>query len=85
MGYPGHISSHGIKYEDRLRDIMRIYAGAPDAEALLEKYGVEYAVVGPQERQQMLEQRVTVNDQFFKRFQVVGETGGYTLYKIARP
>ena len=85
MGYPGHISSHGIKYEDRLRDIMRIYAGAPDAEALLEKYGVEYAVVGPQERQEMMQQRITVNDQFFKRFQVAGETGGYTLYKIARP
>jgi hypothetical protein len=85
MGYPGHISSHGIKYDDRYRDIMRIYAGAPDAEALLRKYGVEYVVVGPHERQETEQQRVTVNDQFFMRYQVVGETGGYTLYKIARP
>jgi hypothetical protein len=85
MGYPGHIGSHGIKYEARLRDIMRIYAGAPDADALLQKYGVEYIVVGPHERREMEQQRMIVNDQFFMRYPLVGETGEYRLYKIARP
>jgi hypothetical protein len=85
MGYPGHIGSHGIKYEGRLRDIMRIYAGAPDAEALMEKYGVEYVVVGPQERREMEQQQIIVNDQFFMRYPLAGETGEYRLYKVARP
>jgi hypothetical protein len=85
MGYPGHIGSHGIKFEDRARDIMRIYAGAPDAESLLAKYGIEYVVIGPHERRVMEQQRIQVNDQFFMRYQLVGETGEYRLYKIARP
>jgi hypothetical protein len=85
MGYPGHIGSHGIDYKDRLREITRIYAGAPDAEALLAKYGVEYVVVGPHERHEMEQQRMLVNDQFFMRYPLAGETGEYSLYKIARP
>ncbi|HEV7377638.1 MAG TPA: hypothetical protein VGN95_23180 [Pyrinomonadaceae bacterium] len=85
MGYPGHIGSHGIDYKDRLREIMRIYAGAPDAESLLAKYGVEYVVVGPHERHEMEQQRMFLNDQFFMRYSLAGETGEYSLYKIARP
>jgi hypothetical protein len=85
MGYPGHIGSHGIDYKDRLREIMRIYAGAPDAEALLAKYGVEYVVVGPHERREMEQQGMRVFDEFFMRYPLAGETGGYSLYKIARP
>jgi hypothetical protein len=85
MGYPGHIGSHGIDYKDRLREIMRIYAGAPDAESLLAKYGVEYVVIGPHERHEMEQQRMFVNDQFFMRYSLAGETGEYSLYKIARP
>jgi hypothetical protein len=85
MGYPGHIGSHGIDYKDRLREITRIYAGAPDAETLLAKYGVEYVVVGPNERHEMEQQRMLVNDQFFMRYSLAGETGEYRLYKIARP
>ncbi|MDQ3819953.1 MAG: hypothetical protein M3362_20075, partial [Acidobacteriota bacterium] len=85
MGYPGHISSHGIKYEDREREVDRIYAGAADAEALMSKYNVEYAVVGPQERNKMGERGLLVNDAFFARYQLIGEKGEYRLYKITRP
>lgn len=77
MGYPGHIWTHGLEFTERESEIRRIYAGTPDAEILLEKYGVEYAVVGPLERAIM-----TVNDQFFRRFKKVGEAGAYSLYKI---
>ncbi|HKC62160.1 MAG TPA: hypothetical protein VKB86_00915 [Pyrinomonadaceae bacterium] len=85
MGYPGHISSHGIKYEEREREIDRIYAGAADAEALMSKYNVEYAVVGPQERNEMSAQGTIINDSFFKHYQLIGEKGEYRLYKITRP
>ncbi|HJU56918.1 MAG TPA: hypothetical protein VJ715_20195 [Pyrinomonadaceae bacterium] len=80
MGYPGHIGSHGISYEDRWREVRRIYAGGRDAEKLLAKYNVEFVVVGPHERRD-----APVNDAFFSRFELVGETGEYRLYKIARP
>jgi hypothetical protein len=77
MGYPGHIWTHGLDYTQREAEIKRIYAGGSDAPLLLQKYGVQYAVVGPHERDLM-----TVNEGFFSRFQVIGEIGGYRLYKI---
>ncbi|HSE18020.1 MAG TPA: hypothetical protein VLB46_13275 [Pyrinomonadaceae bacterium] len=77
MGYPGHIWTHGLQFVQREGEIKRIYLGMPDAEQLIKKYGIEYLVVGPQER------IVTpVNDQFVSRFQKVGEVGEYQLYKI---
>jgi hypothetical protein len=81
MGYPGHIGSHGIEYEGRLREIRRIYAGGADAERLLAKYGVEYVVIGPHERREMQQ----LNEGFFARYRMVGETGEYRLYKITQP
>jgi hypothetical protein len=80
MGYPGHIWTHGLDYKEREAEIRRIYAGASVAPALMERYKVDYVVVSPLERQQM-----PVNDNFFERFERVGETGEYRLYKIKRP
>ena len=80
MGYPGHIWTHGLEFAPRENEIKRIYAGAPDAEMLLGKYGVDYVVVGPLERLVL-----SVNDQFFSRFKKVGEAGEYRLYKIKQP
>jgi hypothetical protein len=79
MGYPGHIWTHGLQFVQREGEIKRIYLGAPDAEQLIAKYGIEYLVVGPQERIV-----TTVNDQFINRFQKVGEVGEYKLYKTGR-
>jgi hypothetical protein len=79
MGYPGHIWTHGLEFAQRETDIKRIYAGAPNAEQLLQQYGIEYAVVGPLERNVL-----QVNEQFFSRFEKVGDVGGYQLYKIKR-
>jgi hypothetical protein len=80
MGYPGHLWTHGLDYAPREADIKRIYSGAPDADRLLAKYGVEYLVVSEIERGMM-----QVNEQFFQRYRKVGEVGGYNLYKITRP
>src|SRR5712691_4150127 len=66
MGYPGHIWTHGLDYVERESEIRRVYAGAPDAGAILRKYGVAFAVVGPLERNLM-----NVNEQFFSRFEIV--------------
>jgi hypothetical protein len=79
MGYPGHIWTHGLDYGPRETEIKRIYAGAPDAESLLAKYGVDYVVIDPQEHSLM-----KVNVAFFSRYPEVGSTGEYHLYKITR-
>jgi hypothetical protein len=80
MGYPGHIWTHGLDYLQREMEIKRIYAGAPDASALLARYGVEYMVVSPQERA-----LVRVNDAFFEGYSMVEQVGEYRLYKNTRP
>ncbi|HEV2882406.1 MAG TPA: hypothetical protein VGX24_14095 [Pyrinomonadaceae bacterium] len=79
MGYAGHLWSQGIDYVPREAELRRMYAGAPDAESLLAKHGVEYVVISPLERG-----ATPVNEQFFRRFTKVGETSGYSLYKVAR-
>jgi hypothetical protein len=79
MGYAGHLWSQGIDYLPREAELKRMYAGAPDAESLLAKHGVDYVVVSPLERSE-----IRVNEQFFRRFTKVGETGGYSLYKVTR-
>jgi hypothetical protein len=77
MGYPGHVWTHGLEFGPRESEIRRVYAGAPDAMAILHKYKVDYAVVSPLEKNVM-----NVNEQFFSSFQPVGEVGEYRLYKI---
>ncbi len=79
MGYPGHIWTHGLEFVQREGEIRRIYLGAPDAEQLIRKYGIEYLVVGPQERIV-----TSVNEPFISRFQKVGEVGEYKLYKTGQ-
>jgi hypothetical protein len=76
MGYPGHVWTHGLEFAPRESEIKRVYAGAPDAAVILRKYAVAYVVVSPLERNLM-----NVNEQFFAKFQLVGEVGGYRLYK----
>src|SRR5262249_12849077 len=49
LGYPGWMWSRGLDYAQRSAEIERIYSGEPDAGALLRRYGVEYALVGPDE------------------------------------
>ena len=76
MRYPGHLGSHGIDYGDRESDVKRIYQGAPDAVALMDKYGIQYVIVSPEER------ALSVNEQFFNRFPVAAESGPYRVYKV---
>jgi hypothetical protein len=78
MGYPGHAWSHGLNPGPREADIRRMYAGGADAAALLARYGIDYVVIGPPERLQMIP-----NEQFFERYVRVGEAGDYRLYRTA--
>jgi hypothetical protein len=77
MGYPGHIWTHGIDFDQREADIKKIYSGSPDAASLLSKYGVDYVVIDPQEHSVM-----PVDTNFFSRYPEVVKIGEYHLYKI---
>jgi hypothetical protein len=77
MGYPGHIWTHGIDSGPRENEIKQIYGGAPNAPALLAKYGVDYVVVDPQERSVLI-----VNDDFFRRYPEVITIDEYHLFKV---
>lgn len=76
MRYPGHLSSHGIDYGSREEDVKRIYRGGPDAVGLMEKYGIEYVLISPEERD------LLPNEAFFAQFPVVARSGEYRVHKI---
>ena len=78
MGYAGHVWSHGLDAGPREADIRRIYAGDAAAAALLGRYGIDYVVVGPEERSQM-----PINERFFEQYPHVGTAGGYRLYRTS--
>jgi len=80
MGYPGHIWTHGLEFLQREGEIKRIYLGSPEADQLINNYGIDYAVVGPHERLAV----PVINENFFSRFEKVGQVGEYSLYKIGR-
>jgi hypothetical protein len=80
MGYPGHVWTHGLEFAPRESEIRKVYAGTPDAAAILREYGVAYIVVSPLERN-----IINVNEQFLSNFEIVGEVDGYRLYKVTQP
>jgi hypothetical protein len=76
LGYPGWMWSRGLEYSQRQAEIERIYAGAPDAEVLLRRNQVDYALIGPEELRSM-----HVNQQFWSRYSRVAQIGQYRLYR----
>ena len=75
--YPGHLGSHGIDYGERERDVKQIYRGGPEAVTLLDKYGIDYVLISPEERNTL-----TPNEGFFARFPMVADFGQYKVYDV---
>jgi hypothetical protein len=76
MRFPGHLWSHGIDYSKREEDVKAIYAGGPSADQLIQRYGIDYLIISPEERSS-----VAPNEQFFQKFPVVAEVGRSKVYK----
>lgn len=76
LGYPGWMWSRGLDYSERQADILRIYAGAADAETLLRRYQVQYVLIGPAEISSL-----RVNQPFWSGYSKAAEIGEYRLYK----
>jgi uncharacterized membrane protein len=50
MSYPGWLWSQGMDYAQRERDLRAMFALGPRTPELFEVYGVDYVVIGPEER-----------------------------------
>lgn len=77
MRYFGHLSSHGIDYGAREDEVKRIYEGGGVADIFLKKAEIDYVLISPEERNSM-----KANEEFFKKYPVVAESGEYRVYKI---
>ncbi|MBK9154868.1 MAG: hypothetical protein IPM25_11745 [Chloracidobacterium sp.] len=77
MRYPGHLASHGIDYGPREADVKTMYAGGPNAEALLQRYGIDFVLISPEERSSM-----RANEPYFANYPIAAEVGQYKVYKI---
>ena len=79
LGFPAWMWSRGLDSSQRGNDIRSIYSGKPEAAALLERYRVDYVLVGPQERVAF-----PVNEPFWSRYPLMSHIGDYQLYKVER-
>lgn len=77
LGYGGWLWSYGIDYQEREKDIKKIYQG--DNKILIDKYKINYVLIGPEERKQF-----SVNENWFKQnFSAIILDSDNTLYQNA--
>jgi hypothetical protein len=77
MRYSGHLSSYGIDYVPRETEVKTIYEGTALAERLLQKNGIEYVIISPEETANL-----TVREEFFYKYPIVAEVGAYKVYSV---
>jgi hypothetical protein len=77
MRYSGHLMSHGIDYGPREKDVKQIYSGGGVADIFLRQYNIEYVLISPEERQSQ-----QANEDVFKKYPVIAESGPYRVYKV---
>lgn len=84
MRYDGHLSSHGIKYSERLADVKAIYSGLPNTDALIEKYGIDYVLLGPEMQNFARDPNSSfiLNEEYFRKYQLLVQTARYKVYKV---
>ncbi|HQR33421.1 MAG TPA: hypothetical protein PLK30_11835 [Blastocatellia bacterium] len=79
MGYPGHLWTHGIAYNQRESEVRTIYRGGAESARPLVALGIEYVVIGPAERSGEL----TVAENYFaESFPVIIDHAGYKVYRV---
>ncbi|HXM53750.1 MAG TPA: hypothetical protein VOB72_00040 [Candidatus Dormibacteraeota bacterium] len=79
VGYGGWLWTYGLAdWGQKTADAQRMLRGDPATPALLQKYGVTYVVIGPQELS-----GVSANPAYFDgTAQRVYSSGGYTVYRV---
>jgi hypothetical protein len=77
IGASFHIWTHGMDAPTAEAHVRTLYAGGPEADRLLERYAVDFVLVGPVERAEL-----AANEAYFSRFEKAGEAGGAVLYRV---
>ena len=78
MGFRGWLWSWGINYQKREKDVLSIFRGGPNDKQLLEKYKIDYVIVGPAERNAF-----KANEVFFmKNFPLILDRSNHKIFKI---
>lgn len=76
LGYPGWAWSRGLDSAGREADIAVMYSDGPAGKALIERYHLDYVLVGPSER---TDERA--NTDFWASCSKLAQMGEYQLYK----
>ncbi len=83
MGYRGWISSYGIDYAEREKDISDIYQGGGEAISLLKKYEIDYIVIDEKEINKW-----KINSEFFnldlENFKNIYQNNRYSVFEFLR-
>lgn len=78
MGYPGWLWTHGINYQERENDLKNIFNGGSQAKNLIEKYKINYAIIGFSEKHDL-----NANEDFYaQNYKIIYESNDYKIYKI---
>ena len=77
LGYPGPLWATGLPYEAREYDIRALYTLPTDTTEIIARYGIDYIVVGPWERDQL---GANV-DAFLLRYPLTIRTPNYWVFK----
>ncbi len=81
LGYRGWMWTYGLDDAGRYTDMLAIYAGTEKTPELLEKYGVDYVMIGGQELNDY-----RANEQYFaENYSAVIDTNQYRIYEISNP
>ena len=78
MSYPGWLWSHGYEYAERERDLRELYQLSPQAPAIVSKYGIDYLVIGPWERNEFRPDE----DRFRQTYPRVLSTNDYEVFRL---
>jgi hypothetical protein len=79
LGYPGWMWSQGLHYQRREQALGAIFALTEDAPRLLQQYGVDYVVIGPDERQRFAGDL----EGYRARFPTLLRTENYEIFAVS--
>ncbi len=77
LGFPGWVWSYGINYFQRQNEIKYMFTGDKNDEELIDKYKVDYVVIGPQEKSVSYGADTRY---FSENYKLVFSNGSYTIY-----
>ncbi len=78
LGYTGWIYTYGFNYEDIHQDIIKMYQGKETTPKLLNKYNIDYVLIGPSELGEF-----GANENYYKQnYSAILKTDQNTVYQI---